>query len=285
MSVEILTFGCRLNAYESEVMRGHAAALSDTVIVNTCAVTAEAERQARQAIRRAARERPGARIVVTGCAAQIDPAAWAALPGVASRAGQRGQAEAGELGAGRTGRGVRHHGGARDGGASGDRVRRPGARVRAGAAGLRPSLHVLHHPVRPRPQPQRAGRRGGGAGARAGRGWLSGGGADRGRYRLVRAAICLARHGWGSWCGGCWRWCRSCGGCACHRSIRRRSTTISGGCSATRTAADAASAPVATGRQRPDPEAHEAPASAGRRRGGDRARAGRCGQASLSAPI
>ena len=82
MSVEILTFGCRLNAYESEVMRGHAAALSDTVIVNTCAVTAEAERQARQAIRRAARERPGARIVVTGCAAQIDPAAWAKLPGV-----------------------------------------------------------------------------------------------------------------------------------------------------------------------------------------------------------
>ena len=82
MSVEILTFGCRLNAYESEVMRGHAAALSDTVIVNTCAVTAEAERQARQAIRRTARERPGARIVVTGCAAQIDPDAWARLPGV-----------------------------------------------------------------------------------------------------------------------------------------------------------------------------------------------------------
>ncbi len=82
MSVEILTFGCRLNAYESEVMRGHAAALCDTVIVNTCAVTAEAERQARQAIRRVARERPGARIVVTGCAAQIDPAAWARQPGV-----------------------------------------------------------------------------------------------------------------------------------------------------------------------------------------------------------
>ncbi len=83
MTVDILTFGCRLNTYESEVMRGHAAALADTVIVNTCAVTAEAERQARQAIRRAHRERPEARIVVTGCAAQIDPAAWAALPGVA----------------------------------------------------------------------------------------------------------------------------------------------------------------------------------------------------------
>src|SRR5690349_6594414 len=81
MTVEVLTFGCRLNAYESEVMRDHAASLSETVIVNTCAVTAEAERQARQAIRRAHRERPGARIVVTGCAAQIDPGSWAALPG------------------------------------------------------------------------------------------------------------------------------------------------------------------------------------------------------------
>jgi threonylcarbamoyladenosine tRNA methylthiotransferase MtaB len=83
MSAEILTFGCRLNAFESEVIRGHTGALDDTIVVNTCAVTAEAERQARQAIRRAHRERPEARIVVTGCAAQIDPASWAALPGVA----------------------------------------------------------------------------------------------------------------------------------------------------------------------------------------------------------
>jgi threonylcarbamoyladenosine tRNA methylthiotransferase MtaB len=82
MTVDILTFGCRLNAYESEVMRGLSATRTDTVIVNTCAVTAEAERQARQAIRKIARERPGARIVVTGCAAQIDPASWSALPNV-----------------------------------------------------------------------------------------------------------------------------------------------------------------------------------------------------------
>ena len=82
---EILTFGCRLNRYESEVMRGHVAASDDRrglVIVNTCAVTGEAERQARQAIRRAHREKPDARIVVTGCAAQIDPSRWATLPGV-----------------------------------------------------------------------------------------------------------------------------------------------------------------------------------------------------------
>jgi threonylcarbamoyladenosine tRNA methylthiotransferase MtaB len=82
MTTEILTFGCRLNAYESEVMRGLSATTDNTVIINTCAVTAEAERQARQAIRRIAREQPGADIVVTGCAAQIDPAAWAALPNV-----------------------------------------------------------------------------------------------------------------------------------------------------------------------------------------------------------
>ncbi len=83
-NTEIITFGCRLNAYESEVMRDHAAAagLEDTIIVNTCAVTAEAERQARQAIRKARRRAPNARIVVTGCAAQIDPATFAAMPEV-----------------------------------------------------------------------------------------------------------------------------------------------------------------------------------------------------------
>jgi threonylcarbamoyladenosine tRNA methylthiotransferase MtaB len=83
MTTDILTFGCRLNTYESEVIRGHAAHLDDTVVINTCAVTAEAERQARQAIRRVHRARPSAAIVVTGCAAQIAPADWAALPGVA----------------------------------------------------------------------------------------------------------------------------------------------------------------------------------------------------------
>ena len=76
----IVTFGCRLNAYESEVMRAHAPATEgETVIFNTCAVTAEATRQARQAIRRTRRESPGARIVVTGCAAQIDPDSFAAM--------------------------------------------------------------------------------------------------------------------------------------------------------------------------------------------------------------
>jgi threonylcarbamoyladenosine tRNA methylthiotransferase MtaB len=81
MTTRVVTFGCRLNSFESEVMRGHAAAagLEDAVIVHTCAVTAEAERQARQAIRRARREHPTARIVVTGCSAQIEPERYALM--------------------------------------------------------------------------------------------------------------------------------------------------------------------------------------------------------------
>jgi threonylcarbamoyladenosine tRNA methylthiotransferase MtaB len=80
--LDIVTFGCRLNVYESEIIRAQAAAagLRDAIIVNTCAVTAEAERQARQTIRRLRRERPDARIIVTGCAAQIDPQRFAAMP-------------------------------------------------------------------------------------------------------------------------------------------------------------------------------------------------------------
>lgn len=80
----LVTLGCRLNAYESEVMRRHAsdAGLGDCVIVNTCAVTGEAVRQAEQAIRKLRRERPGARLIVTGCAAQIDPERFAGIEGV-----------------------------------------------------------------------------------------------------------------------------------------------------------------------------------------------------------
>jgi threonylcarbamoyladenosine tRNA methylthiotransferase MtaB len=75
------TFGCRLNAFESEVIRGHLAEPCDRrrIVFNTCAVTAEAERQARQAIRKARRENPDAEIIVTGCAAQIDPASFGAM--------------------------------------------------------------------------------------------------------------------------------------------------------------------------------------------------------------
>ena len=81
MSVETITLGCRLNFAESEMMRG-LAGTDDLTIVNSCAVTHEAVRQTRQAIRRARRERPEARIVVTGCAAQLEPAMFAGMPEV-----------------------------------------------------------------------------------------------------------------------------------------------------------------------------------------------------------
>lgn len=80
MSVETITLGCRLNFAESEVLKR--TATGETTIINSCAVTAEAERQTRQAIRRARRERPSARIVVTGCAAQLSPGTYAAMPEV-----------------------------------------------------------------------------------------------------------------------------------------------------------------------------------------------------------
>ena len=81
MSIEVLTFGCRLNASEGEAIKARAAEaqLHDAVVVNTCAVTAEAVRQSRQAIRRLRRQKPHARIIVTGCAAQIEPKTYAAM--------------------------------------------------------------------------------------------------------------------------------------------------------------------------------------------------------------
>ncbi|QCK88611.1 tRNA (N(6)-L-threonylcarbamoyladenosine(37)-C(2))-methylthiotransferase MtaB [Phreatobacter aquaticus] len=84
MGIEVVTFGCRLNISESEVIGDLAAkaGLGDVTVVNTCAVTAEATRQARQTIRRMKRDNPEARIVVTGCAAQTDPAMFAAMPEV-----------------------------------------------------------------------------------------------------------------------------------------------------------------------------------------------------------
>lgn len=81
MNNKVVTFGCRLNIYESEVMKdlAHKAGLDNAIIVNTCAVTAEADRQARQSIRKLRRENPDAKIFVTGCGAQINPAQFAAM--------------------------------------------------------------------------------------------------------------------------------------------------------------------------------------------------------------
>lgn len=95
-TVDVVNFGCRLNLVESEAMRQLAAAQSgpDLVIVNTCAVTAEAVRQARQAIRRLKRENPDREILVTGCAAQIDPTGFADMPQVARLLGNRDKTDA-----------------------------------------------------------------------------------------------------------------------------------------------------------------------------------------------
>ena len=93
---QVITLGCRLNSYESEVMKGHAenAGLGGTIIVNTCAVTAEAVRNARQTIRRAKKDNPDAAIIVTGCAAQIDPGQFAAMPEVSRVIGNQEKMDA-----------------------------------------------------------------------------------------------------------------------------------------------------------------------------------------------
>lgn len=82
MAAQVISLGCRLNLSESEQIRGLLAQESDVVVINSCAVTAEAVRQTRQAIRRARRERPEARLLVTGCAAEVERAALSAMPEV-----------------------------------------------------------------------------------------------------------------------------------------------------------------------------------------------------------
>ena len=116
MSLEVLTFGCRLNAFESEAIKARAAEaqLRDAVVVNTCAVTAEAVRQSRQAIRRLKREQPDRRILVTGCAAQIEPETYAAMAEVDAVLGNEEKLDArtyADFGQGRLERlqGQRHH--------------------------------------------------------------------------------------------------------------------------------------------------------------------------------
>ncbi|HIF11297.1 MAG TPA: tRNA (N(6)-L-threonylcarbamoyladenosine(37)-C(2))-methylthiotransferase MtaB [Sneathiellales bacterium] len=98
---QIITFGCRMNAFESEVMRRNVkqAGLNEAVIINTCTVTAEATRQARQSIRRARRERPRAKIIVTGCAAQLDPESFASMPEVDRVLGNAEKLDAANFGA------------------------------------------------------------------------------------------------------------------------------------------------------------------------------------------
>lgn len=99
---DVVTFGCRLNAFESEAIRELTAdaGAQNLIVVNTCAVTAEAERQARQSIRKLRRDHPHADIVVTGCAAQIDPSSYAAMPEVDRVVGNREKLDAATWGRG-----------------------------------------------------------------------------------------------------------------------------------------------------------------------------------------
>ena len=95
----VINLGCRLNIYEGEIIRQHLAAAgdSDTIVINSCAVTGEAVRQARQTIRRLKRERPDARVIVTGCAAQVEAAGFAAMPEVSRVVGNAEKLDAATL--------------------------------------------------------------------------------------------------------------------------------------------------------------------------------------------
>ncbi len=90
---KVITLGCRINAYESEVIKEKLSHLDNVIIINTCAVTGEAERQCRQTIRKLAKENPSSRIIVTGCAAQIAPQKFAAIPEVDLVLGNKEKAE------------------------------------------------------------------------------------------------------------------------------------------------------------------------------------------------
>lgn len=166
---EIVTFGCRLNVFEGEVMRGAVkeAGLEGAVIFNTCAVTAEATRQARQAIRRMARENPDAQIIVTGCAAQIAPQTFADMPEVARVIGNQEKLKAETYARALPER--RNEAGAL---VEVDDIMARAALMppwwkalkgapgpRSGSKWLRPSLHLLHHPLWPGAKRQRAARR------------------------------------------------------------------------------------------------------------------------------
>jgi len=219
MSVEILTFGCRLNAYESEVMRGHAAGLDDTIIVNTCAVTIEAERQARQAIRKAHRDHPDARIVVTGCAVQIKPENWSSLPGVTRVLGNEEKLKP-EFWTQDAGGAVSDIMQARENAAH--LVTEFAGRARAFVQVQQGCDHRCSFCIIPFGRgPSRSAPLG--VIVAQARALVAGGFRE-----LVLTGVDITSYGPDLPGGGCWRWCRSCRGCGCRRSIPMKSTKICG---------------------------------------------------------
>ena len=149
--------GCRLNAYETEAMKELArrAGVQNAIVVNTCAVTAEAVRKAKQDIRKLRRANPDARIIVTGCAAQTEPETFSDMAEVNVVLGNTEKMQpatwaglAPDLSADRACAGRRHHVGDRNRWPLDRRVWHAQPRLCAGPERLRPSLHVLHHPLR-----------------------------------------------------------------------------------------------------------------------------------------
>ncbi len=138
MPAEVISLGCRLNLSESEELRALLATADDTVVINSCAVTAEAVRQTRQAIRRARRANPAARLLVTGCAAEVERAALGAMPEVDGLVANAAKLDP---------QSVERCSG------SAHAARGPYARLHRGTEWLRSCLHLLRHPARTRAQP------------------------------------------------------------------------------------------------------------------------------------
>ena len=187
--IEIITFGCRLNAYELEVMRKHAsdAGLGATVIVNTCAVTQESVRQARQAIRQgapreSARQDRGHRLRRANRSGPLRRHGRGGSRHRQWREDRSADLQGSRLRRYRADQGQRHHVGEGDGGPSDRWLRRPSPRLCADPERLRPPLHLLHHSLWARAVAVGAGGRGGGAGAEAGRERLCRDRADRRRH-------------------------------------------------------------------------------------------------------
>ena len=194
--------------------RAAEAGLDNAIIFNTCAVTGEAVRQSRQAIRKARRENPGAKIIVTGCAAQTEPDTYAAMDEVDAVLGNAEKLEAAsyaDFGVGAAER-VRVNdimSVTETAAQFVDSLRGPRPRLPAGAERLRPSLHLLHHSLRPRQFAQRAHGRGDRRSPPPGRCRVPGTGADRRRSDLLWRRSAGHAQPRRSWCRRSSSWCRS----------------------------------------------------------------------------
>jgi hypothetical protein len=189
MAIETLTFGCRLNAYEGAIMKAEAekAGLDNAIIINTCAVTAEAVRQARQAVRKARRDSPEARIIVTGCAAQTEARSFGDMDEVDLVIGNADKLKSESYRPMVFGTPLNDKVQVNDIMSVRETAGHGWADpcLCAGAEWLRSPLHLLHHPFRPRPLALRAHGPSRRADQEAGGQWLQRSRADRRRHHLL----------------------------------------------------------------------------------------------------